>query len=156
MPRGLRNIRLSFDAGGITRYGGLVIFQPFCKSLGLRRFLQKQVDWPSHTERKFHPADLFLAHLFAIVAGIGRIENTKVLKLVPLPFSARPTKVPAVTGDPSPPPNPVGNPPVSLRAWASSARAKRLPPASGTPPSACVRWSLPSATGDSKGPQRRP
>ena len=81
MPRGLRNIHLSFDAGGITRYGGLVIFQQFCKSLGLRRFLQKQVDWPSHTERKFHPADLFLAHLFAIVAGIGRIENTKVLNL---------------------------------------------------------------------------
>lgn len=81
MPRGLRNIHLSFDAGGITRYGGLVIFQQFCKSLGLRRFLQKQVDWLPHTERKFHPADLFLAHLFAIVAGIGRIENTKVLKL---------------------------------------------------------------------------
>lgn len=80
MPRGLRNIHLSFDAGGITRYGGLVIFQQFCKSLGLRRFLQKQMDWPS-AERKFHPADLFLAHLFAIVAGIGRIENTKVLKL---------------------------------------------------------------------------
>lgn len=81
MRRGLRKVTITFDAGGITRYGGLFIFQQFCKSLGLRRFLQRQVAWPPYAERKFHPADIFLAHLFAIVAGIGRVENTKVLKL---------------------------------------------------------------------------
>jgi hypothetical protein len=81
MRRGPRKFHVSFDAAGITRYGGLFIFQQFCKFLGLRRFLQRQVDWPPYTERTFHPADLFLAHLFSIVAGIGRVENTKSLKL---------------------------------------------------------------------------
>jgi hypothetical protein len=81
MPRGLRKIKISFDATGITRFGGLLIFQQFCKSLGLRRFLQRRIRWPAYVERKFHPADLFLAHLFAIVAGLGRIENTQSLKL---------------------------------------------------------------------------
>lgn len=81
MRRGPRKFHVSFDAAGITRYGGLFIFQQFCKSLGLRRFLQRQVVWPPYADRRFHPADLFLAHLFAIVAGIGRVENTKTLKL---------------------------------------------------------------------------
>jgi len=81
MRRGPRKFHVSFDAAGITRYGGLFIFQQFCKSLGLRRFLQRHVVWPSYAERRFHPADLFLAHLFTIVAGIGRVENTKSLKL---------------------------------------------------------------------------
>ena len=81
MPRGLRKVRISFDASGLTRYGGLVIFQRFCKSLGLRRFLQLQVDWPTYSERRFHPADIFLAHLFATVAGLGRIESAQSLKL---------------------------------------------------------------------------
>lgn len=81
MPFGLRKIELSYDSRGLTRYGGLIIFQQFCKSLGLRRFLQIYGGWPTYADRKFHPADLFLAHLFSIVAGIGRVENTKALKL---------------------------------------------------------------------------
>lgn len=81
MRRGPRKVQISFDASGITRFGGLLLFQQFCKFLGLRRYLQRRVDWPSYTERKFHPADIFLAHLFATVAGLGRIENTKSLKL---------------------------------------------------------------------------
>ena len=35
--------------------------------------------WPNYSHRSYHPADLFLAHVFAIVAGIGRIENTQSL-----------------------------------------------------------------------------
>ena len=35
--------------------------------------------WPNYHHRDYHPADLFLAHLFAIVAGIGRIENAQSL-----------------------------------------------------------------------------
>jgi hypothetical protein len=81
MRRGPQKFHVSFDAAGITRFGGLFIFQQFCKSLGLRRFLQRQVIWPPYAERRFPPADLFLAHLFANVAGIGRVENTKALNL---------------------------------------------------------------------------
>jgi hypothetical protein len=37
------------------------------------------VSWPLDHHRSYHPSDLCLAHLFAIVAGIGRIESTQSL-----------------------------------------------------------------------------
>ena len=79
MPKGPRKFHFSFERSGLTRFGGLSLFQSFCKSLGLRHFLQLYVRWPNYHHRGYHPADLFLAHLFAIVAGIGRIENAQSL-----------------------------------------------------------------------------
>lgn len=79
MPKGPRKFHFLVEATGLTRFGGLSLFQQFCKSVGLRRFLQTYVRWPSYHHRAYHPADLFLAHLFAIVAGIGRIENSQTL-----------------------------------------------------------------------------
>ena len=79
MPRGLRKFKFLFEKTGLTRWGGLSLFAQFCKSLGLRYFLQHHVRWPPYHHRNYHPADIFLAHIFAIVAGIGRIENTQSL-----------------------------------------------------------------------------
>jgi hypothetical protein len=79
MPYGLRKLHFSFDAETLTHWGGLTLFQQFCKSLNLRYFLQHAVSWPAYTGRHYHPVDLFLAHLYASVAGIGRIESTKAL-----------------------------------------------------------------------------
>lgn len=79
MPRGLRKFHFVFDADTLTRWGGLVLFRQFCKSLNLRYFLQRTVKWPVYHGREYHPVDLFLAHLYALVAGVGRIENTKSL-----------------------------------------------------------------------------
>lgn len=79
MPKGPRKFHFSFERSGLTRFGGLSLFQSFCKSLGLRRFLQLSVRWPAYHPREYHPADLFLAHVVAIVAGIGRVENTQAL-----------------------------------------------------------------------------
>lgn len=79
MPKGPRKFHFSFEREGLTRFGGLSLFQSFCKSLGLRHFLQLYARWPDYHHRNYHPADLFLAHVFAIVAGIGRIENAQSL-----------------------------------------------------------------------------
>jgi hypothetical protein len=79
MPKGPRKFQFSFEKTGLTRFGGLSLFQSFCKSLGLRHFLQLYVRWPDYHHRNYHPADLFLAHLFSMVAGIGRIENAQSL-----------------------------------------------------------------------------
>src|SRR5262245_20089595 len=79
MPRGVRKFQFSFAKTGLTRFGGLTLFHSFCKSLQLRRYLQRHVRWPKYSHRDYHPADLFLAHLFSIVAGIGRVENTQSL-----------------------------------------------------------------------------
>jgi Transposase DDE domain group 1 len=79
MPKGPRKFHFLFESTGLTRYGGLLLFRQFCKSLNLRYFLQHQIRWPLYSHRSYHPVDLFLAHLFAIVAGIGRVENTQSL-----------------------------------------------------------------------------
>lgn len=79
MPKGPRKFHFSFERTGLTRFGGLSLFQAFCKSLGLRHFLQLYVRWPKYSGRDYYPADLFLAHVMAVVAGIGRIESTQSL-----------------------------------------------------------------------------
>jgi hypothetical protein len=79
MPKGLRKLHFLFGKSGLTRFGGLSLFQQFCKSIGLRHFLQLYVNWPKYYPKEYHPVDIFLAHMFAIVAGIGRIENTQSL-----------------------------------------------------------------------------
>jgi hypothetical protein len=81
MRRGPQKFIFSFDTNTMTRFGGLVLFRQFCKSLDLRHFVQLYVRWPNYFHRSYHPADLFLAHVFAIVAGIGRIENAQSLTL---------------------------------------------------------------------------
>src|SRR5881628_298036 len=79
MPKGPRKFYFTFEKSGLTRFGGLSLFQVFCRSLQIRRFLQVLVRWPDYDYRGYHPADLFLAHVFSIVAGLGRIENTQCL-----------------------------------------------------------------------------
>ena len=79
MPKGLRKFRFVVGKPGLTRFGGLSLFHLFCNTLGLRRFLQTHVQWPPYHPRAYHPVDLCLAHLIAMVAGIGRIENTQSL-----------------------------------------------------------------------------
>ena len=79
MPKGPRKFQFLVDATGLTRFGGLILFHQFCKSLGVRHFLQLYARWPAYHPRSYHPVDLFLAHVVALVAGIGRIESTQTL-----------------------------------------------------------------------------
>src|SRR5437667_11914132 len=79
MPKGPRKFYFTFEKSGLTRCGGLSLSQVFCRRLQIRRFLQVLVHWPDYDYRGYHPADLFLAPVFSIVAGLGRIENTPSL-----------------------------------------------------------------------------
>ena len=79
MPKGPRKFYFAFEKSGLTRFGGLSLFQSFCHGFAIRRFLQTFVRWPDYDYRGYHPADLFLAHVFSVVAGLGRIENTQCL-----------------------------------------------------------------------------
>src|SRR5690349_20192450 len=79
MPKGLRKFAFVFVKSGLTRFGGLSLFHSFCRAFAIRRFLQTCVRWPDYNYRGFHPGDMFLAHIFSIVAGLGRIENTQSL-----------------------------------------------------------------------------
>ena len=52
---------------------------PFAALLQFATSFKLSVRWPDYDYRDYHPADLFLAHVFSIVAGLGRIENTQCL-----------------------------------------------------------------------------
>jgi hypothetical protein len=41
MPKGLRKFKFIFGATGLTCWGGLSLFAQFCKSLWLKRYLQR-------------------------------------------------------------------------------------------------------------------
>src|SRR5579864_564695 len=79
MPKGPRKFDFAFVKSGLTRFGGLSLFHSFCRAFAIRHFLQLSVRWPDYDHRDYHPADLFLAHVFSIVAGLGRIENSQCL-----------------------------------------------------------------------------
>src|SRR5215510_5314016 len=79
MPKGPRKFDFTFERSGLTRFGGLSLFQAFCRAFAIRHFLQLSVRWPDYDYRDYHPADLFLAHVYSIVAGLGRVENTQCL-----------------------------------------------------------------------------
>jgi len=48
MPKGPRKFDFTFEKSGLTRFGGLSLFQSFCRGFAIRRFLQKFVRWPDY------------------------------------------------------------------------------------------------------------
>jgi hypothetical protein len=79
MPKGLRTLCFSFSDRQLTHYGGMVLMQRFCNRLRLRHRLQRYVPVP-HRIGDFLPSDLVLALLYALIAGLRRINQTEVLR----------------------------------------------------------------------------
>ena len=79
MPKALRTLSFSFEDTHLTHFGGLVLLQRFCQSLRLRRRLQRQVKLPQRNA-DYAPADLILALLYAIIAGLRRLNKTQLLQ----------------------------------------------------------------------------
>ena len=63
MPSGLRQLTISFEEQGLTHFGGMFLFHRFCKTLGLRRRLQRYVPFPHERINHYQPVDLLLAIL---------------------------------------------------------------------------------------------
>lgn len=79
MRKGLQTLRVSFDEPRLTHFGGLVLIQRFCQRLHLRRRLQRSLALPQR-RGDYLPADLILALLFAVIAGLRRLNKTDVLQ----------------------------------------------------------------------------
>jgi hypothetical protein len=79
MPRALRTLVFSFEDTHLTHFGGLVLLQRFCQSLQLRRRLQRQVKL-RRRHADYAPADLLLALMYALIAGLRRINKTELLQ----------------------------------------------------------------------------
>jgi hypothetical protein len=79
MPKGLRKVSLSFEKPHLTHFAGLYLIQRFCQKLGLRRLIQQHLR-PGPRFRDFTPADMILAILYAIIAGMDRVNETQILQ----------------------------------------------------------------------------
>ena len=79
MPKGLRILHLSLGEHNLTHFGGIFLIHQFCKKLRLKWYLQKQVSFPQRSSY-YHPVELILAILYALIAGIHRLSKTKILQ----------------------------------------------------------------------------
>src|SRR5512142_506203 len=79
MPKALRTLTFSFAESHLTHLGGLVLLHQFCKRLKLRWLLQNRVRIPQRNA-DYLPADLILALLYAMIAGLRRVNKTELLQ----------------------------------------------------------------------------
>ena len=79
MPKGIQKIGFSFEERGLSHYGGMWLIQTFCKSISLRRLIQRHVviDQKSFD---YHSSESILALLYAIIMGLKRINKTEILQ----------------------------------------------------------------------------
>ncbi len=73
-----RNLRVSFSAATLSRFGGLYLLQQFFKQLQLRRLLQRHVRFPQRNNR-YTVGEMLLALLYPILLGLERLETTHLL-----------------------------------------------------------------------------
>ena len=78
MPRGLYTIDISFEEPTLTHYGGMVLFQQFCRRLDLKRLFQRYVPW-QRRDNTYQRTELLLCLLYTMVAGLERISDTRIL-----------------------------------------------------------------------------
>ena len=79
MPKGLRNLPISFEEPQLTHFAGMLLIQRFCQKLNLRHLLQQHLR-PIPRYRDYHPSELILAILYAIIAGMDRVNETQILQ----------------------------------------------------------------------------
>jgi hypothetical protein len=79
MPKGLRTLYLSFKDSSLTHFGGMILLQHFCNKLRLRWLIQNFVKIPQR-KTEYLPSDLILSLLYAIMAGMRRINKTEILQ----------------------------------------------------------------------------
>ncbi len=79
MPKGAQKVRFSFDESHITHFGGMWLIQHFCKRIGLKKRLQDFIRF-SQRNQDYHPSEVILALMFAIIMGLRRINKTEILQ----------------------------------------------------------------------------
>lgn len=79
MPKGIRILHLSVGERNLTHFGGIFLIHQFCKKLRLKWYLQKKVAFHQRSSR-YHPVELILAIIYALIAGIHRLNKTKILQ----------------------------------------------------------------------------
>jgi len=78
MPKGPRNVGLSFSARSLTHFGGVYLLHRFFARLGLRKALTTGVRFPQRNTR-YSVGEMLLALLYPMLLGLERLESTHLL-----------------------------------------------------------------------------
>jgi len=79
MGKGIRKITFSFEDQTLTHFGGMVIFQRFCRKLDIKGILQRHTRWQRRSSI-YHPVELLQSMIYTMVAGMGRIFDTRIIQ----------------------------------------------------------------------------
>jgi len=79
MKKTTRIVQFSFKESGLSHFGGMWLIQRFCSQLRLKKLLQEYVRIECRNE-SYHPSELILALIFAIIMGLRRINKTEILQ----------------------------------------------------------------------------
>ena len=79
MRRSPRNVRISCNHAGLSRFAGSYFFQEFLRVLHFRYFLAEQIRYPRRN-RDYSVSQMLLALVYPIVLGLDRIETASLLR----------------------------------------------------------------------------
>ena len=79
MPRGPKNLPVSFTGASLTHFGGLILLHQFVQQLRLRSRLAHAVRFPQRNNR-YSTTEAILALVYPVILGLGRIETTQLLR----------------------------------------------------------------------------
>lgn len=79
MPKGIQKLRVSFGESTLTHYGGIFLIQHFCKKLKIKELFHFNIKFPTQYT-KYHPVELMMVIIYAIIVGILRLTGTKILQ----------------------------------------------------------------------------
>jgi hypothetical protein len=79
MPRGPRKLAIAFDSRSLTHFGGAYLLHRFFSRLRLKRWLTLGTRFVQRNNR-YSVGEMFLAVLYPMILGLGRIETTQLLQ----------------------------------------------------------------------------
>lgn len=78
MPRGPRNLRVTFGAKTLTHYGGVYLIHRFLTRIGLKHAVAHDIRVVQRNNR-YSVGEMLLAVLYPMILGLERIETTHLL-----------------------------------------------------------------------------
>lgn len=79
MIKGLQKITITVGEKHLTHFGGIFLIHSFCKKIGLKRLLQRKIRFQNRSGR-YQPTELILSIIYAIIVGIPRLNQVKILQ----------------------------------------------------------------------------
>jgi hypothetical protein len=79
MPRGPRKLSIAFGSRSLTHFGGADRLHRFFSRLRLKRWLTLGTRFVQRNNR-YSVGEMFLAVLYPMLLGLGRIETTQLLQ----------------------------------------------------------------------------